>query len=63
MAMNLFTKTYLAHTSDPSSSGPLPEFFVCEQNDRNAEAFLSDVRQKGGAELARRVRRAGTAKE
>lgn len=62
MAMNLFTKTYLAHASG-SGNGELPEFFICEQSEKNAEAFLAEIRQKGGEELARRVRRVGSGKE
>jgi 3-hydroxyisobutyrate dehydrogenase len=61
MAMNLFTKTYLAQSH--TSGNDLPEFLICEQSEKNAEAFLSEIRQKGGNELARRVRRVGSGKE
>lgn len=63
MAMNLFTKTYLAAQSASSSSSEPPEFLICEQSEKNADAFLNEIRQKGGEELARRVRRVGSGKE
>lgn len=62
MALNLFTKTYVAHANQ-SGSAELPEFLICEQSEKNAEAFLSEIKQKGGEELARRVKRVGSGKE
>lgn len=59
MAINLFTKTYIANqdTSDR------PSFLVCEQDDARAEAFLRELRERGGAELAGRVNRVESGKE
>ncbi len=65
MALNLFTKTYLAYAQSDSSatSGEAPDLFICEQSDKSAEAFLGEIRQKGGEELARRVKRVGSGRE
>ncbi len=59
MAINLFTKTYLA---GHGSSEP-PNFLVCEQDDRRAEAFLRELREKGGSELSGLVNRVGSGRE
>jgi 3-hydroxyisobutyrate dehydrogenase len=40
-----------------------PDFYFCEQSEKNADAFLADIRKTGGEELARRVRRVGSGKE
>ena len=64
MALNLFTKTYLAHQQTASeSSSPAPSFVICEQDAIRAERFMDDIRNKGGAELRQRVQRVGTGKE
>jgi 3-hydroxyisobutyrate dehydrogenase len=68
MAINLFTKTYQAHHDAASSSRThridtardttdIPGFAICEQDDNRAEAFLRDLRNRGGSELANRVER------
>jgi 3-hydroxyisobutyrate dehydrogenase len=61
MALNLFSKTLMAHQA--SSSGDGPSFLICENDDRRAQAFLEDLRQKGGSELASRVNRVGSGRE
>ena len=64
MAFNLFSKTYAAHQVEGSSSrNPPPSFIICEQDDARAEAFLEDLRNRAGAELARRIERVGNGKE
>jgi hypothetical protein len=62
MALNLFTKTFLAHQQS-SSSDDIPGFLICENDDRRALAFLEDLRQKGGSELANCVQRVGSGRE
>lgn len=59
MAMNLFKKTHMAEQGQTEQ----PDFYFCEQSEKNAEAFLADIRKTGGEELARRVRRVGSGKE
>jgi len=61
MALNLFTKTYLAHSQSASKENP--EFLICENDDRRAQAFIEDLKQKGGSELANRVNRVGSGRE
>ncbi|WVR05831.1 hypothetical protein IAU60_002857 [Kwoniella sp. DSM 27419] len=58
MALNLFTKTYLAHQQGSSSgqSQP-PRFLICEQDDLRVTSFVDELRHRGGAELASRVER------
>ena len=63
MAINLFTKTYTAHQRLTSATSETPEFLICEQDDARAEAFIHDIRSKGGAELAGRVNRVGNGRE
>lgn len=59
MAINLFTKTYLAE----NIAQQRPSFLICEQDDSRAEAFMRDLREKSGAELARVVQRVGSGRE
>lgn len=63
MALNLFTKTFLASQKTSIEGHGLPSFLICENDDRRADAFLDDLRQKGGAELASRVGRVGSGRE
>lgn len=63
MALNLFTKTWLAHQQTNQGSREIPSFLICENDERRAEAFMEDLRQKGGSELASRVNRAGNGRE
>ncbi|ORX34190.1 NAD-binding of NADP-dependent 3-hydroxyisobutyrate dehydrogenase-domain-containing protein [Kockovaella imperatae] len=64
MAINLFTKTHAAHQSSSSGTpSAAPSFVICEQDDARADKFVTDLRNKGGAELAQRVQRAGSGKE
>jgi 3-hydroxyisobutyrate dehydrogenase len=63
MAINLFSKTFLASQKTSVDGQGLPSFLICENDDRRAEAFLDDLRQKGGSELASRVERAGSGRE
>ena len=64
MAINLFTKTHLAHQqASTGSASPAPSFTICEQDDSRAKNFLDDLRNKGGAELRQRVQRVATGKE
>jgi len=60
MALNLFSKTFLAHQA---GKGDAPSFLICENDDRRAQAFIEDLRQKGGSELASRVNRVGSGRE
>ena len=62
MALNLFTKTFLGHQQS-SSNDDIPSFLICENDDRRALAFLEDLRQKGGSELANTVERVGSGRE
>lgn len=62
MALNLFTKTFLAHQQS-SSNDEAPSFLICENDDRRALAFVEDLRQKGGSELANTVERVGSGRE
>lgn len=61
MALNLFSKTFLAHQATSGADGPF--FLICENDDRRAQAFMEDLRQKGGSELASRVNRVGSGRE
>ena len=61
MALNLFSKTLMAHQAN--ASGDSPSFLICENDDRRAQAFMEDLRQKGGSELASRVNRVGSGRE
>lgn len=63
MAVNLFTKTFRAQEALSSSEEVLPSFVFCEMDDGRAEAFLQDLKDKGGSELASRCSRAGNGKE
>lgn len=63
MAVNLFTKTYRAHEALSGSKDPLPSFVFCEMDDGRAEAFMQDLKDKGGSEFASRCNRAGNGKE
>lgn len=65
MAVNLFTKTALAHAQAGSTGAKNnePRFLICEQNDASAQRFMDDIKNKGGSELAQRVERVGTPKE
>jgi 3-hydroxyisobutyrate dehydrogenase len=56
MAINLFTKTLIAHQTS-NSSDVTPTFAICEQDDSRAEAFVRDLREKGGIEFAQSVER------
>ena len=60
MAINLFSKTFAAHSS---SSEPPPQFAVCEQDLPRAQRFMDDLREKGGVELAQRVTHVASGKE
>ncbi|WVQ85301.1 hypothetical protein IAT38_007466 [Cryptococcus sp. DSM 104549] len=62
MALNLFTKTFIAH-QQPGSSSELPSFLFCEQDDSRADSFLQDLKERGGSELATRVARVGHGRE
>ncbi|KAK8865764.1 hypothetical protein IAR55_000911 [Kwoniella newhampshirensis] len=65
MALNLFTKTYLAHQrGERAGHGrETPTFLVCEEDNSRTESFLYDLREKGGAELAGRVERVASGRE
>lgn len=63
MALNLFSKTWLAHQQASSGKGDLPSFLICENDERRADAFMEDLRQKGGSELASRINRVGNGRE
>ncbi|WWC86128.1 uncharacterized protein L201_000999 [Kwoniella dendrophila CBS 6074] len=58
MALNLFTKTYLAqaNSSGPSSLST-PRYAICEQDENRVSSFLSELRDRGGSELASMVER------
>lgn len=51
MAINLFTKTFQAESSQANP----PEFLICERDSVRITAFLDELRSVGGAELAQRV--------
>ncbi|WVQ62314.1 uncharacterized protein L199_000453 [Kwoniella botswanensis] len=61
MALNLFTKTYLA--SQNSSSSSAPGYMICEQDDVRVSSFLSKLRERGGGELAGKVERVENGRE
>lgn len=63
MALNLFTKTWLAHQQTTQASQEAPSFLICENDERRADAFMEDLRQRGGSELANRVNRVGNGRE
>ncbi|OCF42444.1 hypothetical protein I317_03689 [Kwoniella heveanensis CBS 569] len=76
MALNLFTKTYLAHqqssASDHQSGGAAtgarvgvgePSYVICEQDEGRVDSFLTDLRNQGGSELASKVERLSSGKE
>ena len=63
MALNLFSKIHAAHIQGGKSETEGPRFLICEQDDRRASSFLSELREKGGAELAGRVDRVGSGNE
>ncbi|WWD18056.1 hypothetical protein CI109_102503 [Kwoniella shandongensis] len=65
MALNLFTKTHLAHQRGEWAGygKEKPSFLICEEDDSRAESFLFDLREKGGAGLVNRVERVGSGKE
>ncbi|OCF33248.1 hypothetical protein I316_04989 [Kwoniella heveanensis BCC8398] len=76
MALNLFTKTYLAHqqssASDHQSGGAAtgarvgvgePRYVICEQDEGRVDSFLTDLRNQGGSELASKVERLSSGKE
>lgn len=63
MALNLFSKTWLAHQQASPSSQDVPSFLICEHDERRAEAFMEDLRQTAGSELADRVGRVGNGRE
>lgn len=63
MALNLFTKTWIAHQQASAKQQDGPSFLICENDERRAEAFMEDLRQKGGNELASRVNRVGSGRE
>lgn len=62
MALNLFTKTFIAHHQSTSLPDP-PEFLICESDDKRASSFLEAVKQKGGHDLHKRITRVGNGKE
>ena len=62
MAINLFSKTMAAHSARATGDG-LPSFLVCEQDPRRSDAFMRDLREKGGSELAQRVETVGSGRE
>ncbi|WVW82172.1 hypothetical protein I302_104178 [Kwoniella bestiolae CBS 10118] len=61
MALNLFTKTYLAQNH--ASSSETPRYVICEQDENRVSSFLSDLRDKGGSELAGKVERVENGKQ
>jgi 3-hydroxyisobutyrate dehydrogenase len=63
MALNLFTKTYLAHQAAGSSTDDAPRFLICEADSGRADAFVAELKDRGGSELASRVDRVGSGKE
>lgn len=63
MAVNLFTKTWLAHHQTTPALQKAPSFVICENDDRRTEAFMEDIRQKGGSELAGRISRSSNGRE
>lgn len=65
MALGLFTKTWLAHQQATSSLAgqDQPSFLICESDERRAAAFVEDVKQQGGSELAARIDRVGSGRE
>ncbi|WVN85462.1 uncharacterized protein L203_100608 [Cryptococcus depauperatus CBS 7841] len=62
MALNLFTKTYIAHQQGASSGNSI-RFFICEQDDSKADAFVRELKARGGMDLADRVMRVGSGRE
>ncbi|RXK42453.1 hypothetical protein M231_00007 [Tremella mesenterica] len=56
MALNLFSKTYLAHSKQPSGTD-IPSFVICEQDEGRAQTFVAALKDRGGTELAARVER------
>ncbi|WWC58516.1 uncharacterized protein I303_101059 [Kwoniella dejecticola CBS 10117] len=64
MALNLFTKTYLAHQSQSGNTRiQSPKYTICEQDEGRVSSFLSELREKGGSELASSVERVGNGRE
>jgi 3-hydroxyisobutyrate dehydrogenase len=63
MALNLFSKTWHAHQQASERAHESPNFLICEHDERRAEAFMEDLRQKGGSELAGSVSRVSNGRE
>lgn len=62
MALNLFTKTYLAYHQNTALPDP-PEFLICESDSSRTDSFLEQLKQKGGSDLRRRINVVGNGKE
>lgn len=62
MALNLFAKTYLAYHQNTALPDP-PEFLICESDPARTEAFLDQLKQKGGSDLLKRTNVVGSGKE
>ncbi|WRT64032.1 uncharacterized protein IL334_000959 [Kwoniella shivajii] len=62
MALNLFTKTYLAHQNAGSSVDDR-RYVICEFDENRVSSFLSELKEKGGSELVGKVERVENGKE
>ncbi len=70
MALNLFTKTYLASINSSQSQKRTngtdqdsASFLICEQDDARVDQFISDLGEKGGDAMVGMVRRVRNGKE
>lgn len=62
MALNLFSKTFLAHQA-ASNKGEAPSYLICEQDDTRADNFIAALRNRAGSEVSDKIHRVGSGRE